>query len=96
MAFKGKIASVTIDHSIADNADYLKIGLEIYEDNKLIETRYLGFPLGTKEAEIKEEIKKYLDAYVKDQELKVQSQKVESLMSQAHEVLQKLQGKEIK
>jgi len=96
MIYKGKIASIDIAHSMTDNSDYLRVGLEIYEDDKLIETRYLGFPLGTDESEIKEEIKKYITTYENDKELSIKSLKVEELTSKSYEVAKKLQGKEIK
>ena len=95
------IQSITKQHSIPDDADYLDVAfaiLETIEDEKETITVYEGrhgFPLDTPEEDITEQLSKFLDTHLADQNRTIANEKVEAIHKQADETIANLEGLEI-
>jgi hypothetical protein len=87
-----RIVSVTKDYSQADNANFLKVDIEIADGDETV-TRSLGFPFDTSAEDIEKEVAKYEATYFSDKELGEASKEVEAANSQADETINKLMNK---
>lgn len=95
MSHRAKINSISKLTSQVDNQVYLDVEFDIVADDEVVETRRLGFPLGTSSENIEEDLKKYVETYFHDQELAEQSKEVEEANRVADETITTLEGKEI-
>lgn len=89
------ITSITKQHSIPDDADYLDVSFSILLDVKTVFQGRHGFPLDTPEEEITQSLQAFLTTYLEDQERSITNAKVEELQKQADETIANLEGLEI-
>lgn len=95
MKYTGKIKKVNQYQSQADNKDYLDVHVAICEGDKEIDERRLGFPFGTKQEQIEQEVAQVVKTYEHDEQLAEESAKVEAAKAEAAKVQKSLTGKTI-
>jgi len=83
------------EFSLPDNASYLDIWFDILLDNKVVAKRRLGFPLGTTEEAITEEVKAYCRMFKNDHALAAEAAKRSEAEAEAESVLSSLKGIEV-
>ena len=89
------ISTITKQHSIPDDADYLDVAFVIRDEGEAIYTGRHGFPLDTPYEEITRSLQAFLTTHLEDQERSIANAKVEEIHKQADETTAKLEGLEI-
>lgn len=79
----------------ADNSTQLDAICELREGETLIEERRLSFPLGTTQAQLKEELTKFLETYNADRDLAAKNAELDAQHAQADETIAELSGFEL-
>lgn len=85
-----KIVGATIEHSVPENVDYLKVDVEFYSGNKVIEKRSLRYDLNTDYDVINKDIEKIAKVIEQDLELGKKSAQIEASHKKAEETIKKL------
>lgn len=90
-----RITSVTKETLVEDGSQFLDVTFDILENGEVIATRKLGFPLGTPEDEIAEEVKRTAQGYKADIALFESRKDQEAADKQADIIIESLTNKEI-
>lgn len=89
------ITSVTTETLVEDNSRFLDVIFDILQDDEVIATRKLGFPLDAPQEEIEQEVKKTAQGYKADLLLAESRKEQEETEAQAQEVIESLTNKEL-
>lgn len=90
MSYKAKITFARKGFSLPDNAPFMDIGFDIYQDDEVVAERRLSFPMGTSEETIKEEVDKNALMYENDHLIAAEAEKRSKEEAEAEEVFKNL------
>lgn len=90
------ITKVTRDRMVSTGEEFLDVTVELFEEDEngetILDVRKLGFPLGTKAEEIKEELKKAIATFEQERAQAVEQKEVDAKVEEANEVIENLEG----
>jgi len=89
---EAKIISTKRDRFVKTGEEFLDVTVDFMEDGNVIETRKLGFPLGTSAEDIKESLAKAVATFELEKVQKVEQKEVDATNKQAKEVIEELKG----
>jgi hypothetical protein len=90
MSYKAKIKFARKGFSLPDNAPFMDIGFDIYQDDDVVADRRLAFPMGTSEETIKEEVDKYAIMFENDHLIAADAEKRSKEEAEAEKVFENL------
>lgn len=90
-----KIQSVEKSSIVQTGEEFLDVTIGLYEDEKLVETRKLGYPVDTSKKEIMDEAKKILKTYKQEKTQMAEQKEVDAQNAKAQKTIDSLEGEEI-
>lgn len=95
------IKKVTRDRMVTTGEEFLDVTVEFFEEvenpnggmeNKILDVRKLGFPLGTTAEQIKEEVQKAVATFEQERAQAEEQKEVDAKAEQVNEVIENLEG----
>lgn len=74
---------------------FLDVEFTINQDDEVIDTKRLAFPLDTASEDILDEVQKYTDAYSAEQEAMAVNEERDAVYAQADATIEELIGQEV-
>lgn len=90
-----KIKSVEKSSIVKTGEEFLDVTVELFEKEKLIETRKFGYPVDTDKKVIMADLKKMVQTYKQEQERSEEQAEVDKANEKAQKTIDALEGEEV-